>query len=426
MSDAATLHPDEAIRIVIEAGHAAHINAAHDNAGRGRERAGLIDALGRILAEPLYALVDQPPFDKSAMDGFAWSGPPGGIPQTPGRETRELRVIASVAAGASHARPVAEGECVRIMTGAPLPPGCHAVQRVEWTDSQPPDTDGTEWVRFTRPEGVTNVIRRGENQKAGELLLTPRLLAPQDIGILASSGYAQVEVAPRVRVGVVSTGDEIVAPGTLPLPPAAIYDSNGPALCAQARAAGADARWYGAFPDQEAPLRAALALALDENDLVVVSGGVSMGDYDFVPVILPTIGVRRVFHKIAMRPGKPTWFGVSGDKAVFGLPGNPVSTFVNFEVLVKSYIYARAGIEWKPPILRAALAESLSRRESDRVDFLPATLENDPAGLTVRPARYHGSSMLSVLSGARALIRMEMGVDRIGEGEMVDVRLIRA
>lgn len=419
------LHPDEAVRMVVAAGAAAwagHIMPA-------TESVELEDALGRILPAGLTALVDQPPFTKSAMDGFAWAGRTGSGAGQGGTGT-VMRVAGTLAAGdaSAAALKLRPGECIRIMTGAPLPAGCRAVQRVEWTEGSGRSPDGAELVRFTARETVSNVIGRGENQRAGDVLLTPRVLAPQDIGILASSGYARVEVARKPRVGIVSTGDEIVPPGS-PLGPASIFDSNGPALRAQARAMGCEARWYGAFPDEEGALIEAFSLAIAENDVILVSGGVSMGEFDFVPKILASLGVERKFHKVAMRPGKPTWFGtLGGGKAVFGLPGNPMSTFVNFEILVKPHLAARAGLAYDPPVLRVPLAAPLARRGSDRVEYLPARLRAAPDGgaFEVEPLSYHGSSMLAVLAGATCLARMEIGVERMEKGEPVDVRLIRA
>ncbi|MEN6363580.1 MAG: gephyrin-like molybdotransferase Glp [Rectinema sp.] len=416
--DSGLLHPDEALNLVVRAGRSAHDPSAV-------ERIDLRAALGRTISTPVFASVDQPPFDKSAMDGFAWSAHEsvhGFVRNSP---DSVFRVVDTIAAGEGRETPTGEGEVVRIMTGAPIPPGANAVQRVEWTENAGRAGDGVELVRFTARETISNVIRRGENQKAGELLLGPRILHPQDIGLLASSGYAYVDAALRPKVGIVSTGDELAAPGS-PLGPFHIYDSNGPTLCAQAQDSGCDVRFYGAFPDDEPALTEALGKALGENDVVLVSGGVSMGEFDFVPKILADLGVRRVFHRVAMRPGKPTWFGTRGGKAVFGLPGNPVSTFVNFEFLVKAHLAARMGIERHVPTLRAKLAVPLARKGSDRVEFLPAVFENDETGLAVRPLRYHGSSMLSVLAEAQGLLRMEIGTGRIEAGGIVDVRLVRA
>jgi len=399
------IHPDKALALVLEAAPEPRF-----------ETVALADALGRVLARELASTIDHPPFDKSAMDGFAHDAArPSGL----------YKVAYVVAAGSSAGLAIGEGECARIMTGAPLPPGASAVQRVEWTEAAGADSSGAELVRFTKPETVPNVILRGENLRTGEHLLGPRLLAPQDIGILASSGYASVEVSSRPRVAVLSTGNEICEAGR-PLREAAIYDSNGPQLAAQAKAAGCEARPFGIVPDEPGRLEEALARALDECDVVLVSGGVSMGDFDLVPRSLSALGVERVFHKVAMRPGKPTWFGRRGSKAVFGLPGNPVSTFVNFEFLVRPHLMRRMGLPYEPRIVSAVLASSHSRRESERVDFLPARLERGVGGLDlVRPINYKGSSMLNVLAEADCLVRMEIGVVRLEAGEKVDARLIR-
>ena len=403
------LHPDEAVRIVAR-------EAKRVWPEPRLERVPLAAAAGRTIAAAVASPIDHPPFDKSAMDGFAYSGLAlDGV----------YEVVDAVAAGRRSAAAVSSGKVVKIMTGAPIPSGTIGVQRVEWTEPAGKAPSGAELVRFTIGEKIDNIIRRGENLKAGEELLSPRVLAPQDIGILAAAGIAEVEVAARPRVGVISTGDEIEAAGTS-LGKASIYDSNGPQLAAQAQAAGCETRFYGIARDRSEELAAAFERALGENDLVLVSGGVSMGDFDLVPSVLGDLGVQPVFHSLAMRPGKPTFFGMRGKTAVFGLPGNPESTFVNFEILVKRYLFAMTGLAGEPAPIRARLGAPLSRKAADRVEFLPARLFPGEGCMVAEPLAYHGSSMITVLAQADALLRMEIDEYAISEGAIVDARRIRA
>jgi molybdopterin molybdotransferase len=380
-----------------------------------KEKIPLDQALGRVLPMAMSSPIDHPPFDKSAMDGFAYGKTsPNGI----------YRVMEEIAAGEWSERPLGEGDAARIMTGAPLPPGATGVQRIEWTRSLERDREGLMLVAFTKPESATNIIRKGENLKAGMEILGPRVLAPQDIGILAAAGIAEMEVLVRPKIGIISTGNEITPPGSY-LPAASIYDSNGPQLKAQAEASGAQARFYGIARDEKEALKHTLALALEANDVVVVSGGVSMGDFDLVPSMLSSLEVEPLFHSIAMRPGKPTFFGRREETVVFGLPGNPVSTFVNFEILVKAYLWALQGIPRKPPTMRVRLGKSLARKGSDRVEFLPATLRLGEDGMVATPLQYHGSSMITVLADTDAFLRMEIGQEKIEEGAFIDARLVR-
>lgn len=389
-------HPDEALALIaLQA-----ISALPEEP----EEVPLERALGRVLARDLRARVDQPPFDKSAMDGFAWGS----------SAADSFRVVRTLAAGAVTDHPLAPGECARIMTGAPLPPGAERVQRVEWTEEEP-----SGWIRFIKAESGDNIIRRGENQRAGDLLLSRRVLKPADIGILASSGYASVPVQRRAVLGVISTGDELRSPGEV-LDPGKIYDSNGPQLAAQAAAAGCKVRPYGRFPDEPEALETVVRTALGECDLVVLSGGVSMGDFDFVPKVLERSGVEKLFHNLAMKPGKPTFLGRRENSFVLGLPGNPVSTFVNFEIMAKAVLARLRGLPYEPAVAPARLGREVRRGSADRVEFLPARLE----GGTVNPIRYGGSSMLSALADANALLRMEIGQTILEKGADILVRLV--
>lgn len=388
-------HPDEALALIARQ----EISILPEEP----EAVPLDRALGRVLARDLPATVDQPPFDKSAMDGFAWGGTP----------SDSFRILRTLAAGDVPDRPLAPGDCVRIMTGAPLPAGADRVQRMEWTE----ESDGR--IRFTRRETSDNIIRRGENQKAGDLLLGRRILRPADIGILASSGYARVPVQRRAVVGILSTGDELRTAGEA-LEPGAIYDSNGPQLAAQAAAAGCEVRSYGRFPDRPEALDAAVRTALGECDLVLLSGGVSMGDFDYVPRVLERNGVEKIFHNLAMKPGKPTYLGRRGNVFTLGLPGNPVSTFVNFELMAKAVLSLLRGLPPEVSVVRARLAEEVSRRDTERVEYLPARY----FGGEIRVLRYSGSSMLSVLSEANALLRLEIGQNILERGAQIDARLL--
>jgi len=375
------------------------------------EEVGLAQALGRALAEEVLAPEDSPPFSKAAMDGFAVSSADPGP---------SWRLAATLAAGDAPAEALARGHCAKIMTGAMLPPGADRVVRVEYTRER----DGV--VTLLTEEPYANVIPRGENLRRGERVLGPRVLAAQDVGVLASLGRARVRVAVRPEVGVLATGSELRDPGER-LDPGQIYNSNGLQACAQVTAAGGRPRYYGIVRDEPAALREAVERALRECDLLLLSGGVSMGELDFVPGVLKDCGAEILFHKLAIKPGKPTLFArrqpgvLPGQPAfVFGLPGNPVSAFVIFEVFVRPLLARLLGLRYAPRTVRARLAESFQRRDTERVELRPMRLE----GGVVRALEFHGSAHLNALSGADALLRLEAGVARLEEGSWTDVRLL--
>lgn len=424
------LHPDEAVALVISSARPAE--GGSTGRAPATETVALSEALGRVLAAPVAGRIDQPPFDKSAMDGWAWR-PADAAEEASGLPARPLRVREVIAAGDAPAAPLSPGQAAKIMTGAPLPLGATRVQRVEWAEELGAPGRGP-LVRFTKAEGMDNVIRRGENAKIGDILLTPRVIRAQDLAILAADGHAEVEVARRPLVGVFSTGTELAEPGT-PLKPGLIYDSNRTQLLAQLAGAPCVTKDLGALPDDYEKTLASLRDALASCDLVVLSGGVSMGDFDYVPRALKAAGVRELFHGVAMKPGKPTFFGVLdaapadggadgrlGRRAfVFGLPGNPVSVFVNTELLVKPLAYALQGLAWAGAELTLPAAEPIRRKGADRVEFLPVSIGPDGA----RAIRYGGSSAIQALADADGFCRLELGQTEVREGEKVRVRLVR-
>lgn len=362
----------------------------------------LADALGRVLARPILSPIDSPPFDKSAMDGFAVGA---------GDDSPEYRILSVVAAGEAPDHAVKRGECARIMTGAMLPTGTARVIRREFVEER----DGM--ARPLRPETSDNVIRRGASIREGELVLGPRVLRPQDIGILAASGIAAVPAAAPPLVGILSTGSEIRPPGE-PLGPGQIYNSNGPQLAAQLAAMRCPSRLFGAVPDLPDALRASIASALEACRVVLLTGGVSEGDFDYVPASLAALGAQVLFHGVSIKPGKPALFARLGERFLFGLPGNPVSTFVIFELFVKELLYRLMGIDWSPASFAAELGQAIRRGSTERTEFLPVRLE----GGKVFPVAYHGSSDLNALADSQGLVRIDKGVASIEKGTRVDVR----
>jgi molybdopterin molybdotransferase len=369
------------------------------------EEVPLEQALGRVLCRPLAARLSFPLFDKAAVDGIGIAG---------GDDSPEFLEIGSITAGEAGTISLKKGECVKIMTGAPVPAGIGRIVRFEFT------TVHDRRYRIVKTEKDTNIAYQAEDIRAGDPLLDARRLLPQDIGVLASQGYARVPVARRPRLSVLVTGNELHTPGSA-LAAGGIYDSNSYQLTAMATLAGAEpVSAVRVGDDPEVTLRE-IGAAFERSDLVVLSGGVSMGDLDYVPEALKALGVDILFHGVAIKPGKPTIFGRLGDKFVIGLPGNPVSTFVQFELLIVPLIQRLLGLVHRPKEAELPLAEPFSRTKADRHEYLPARLENG----TARLLPYMGSGHITSLAGADLLVRIDKGTLTLTAEDRVYARFIR-
>ncbi len=383
----------------------------------------LLGAHRSVLAEPVTSPVSLPPFDNSSMDGYAVaaSDVAGAHAQDPVR----LPVVADIPAGDTAVRGIAAGQCARIMTGAPLPRGATAVVPVEWTDG------GTEDVAITRAARDGNAIRRaGEDVAAGtEVVRAGTRLGAGELGVLAATGCGRVRVHPRPRVVVLSTGEELVEPGRQ-LGTGQIFESNSFMLTAAARDVGCVAERYGFVGDDPDTIVGTLREVLSAADLVVTTGGVSMGAYDAIKEVLSKQGTVR-FEKVAMQPGMPQGAGVVGGDAdapttpILTLPGNPVSAFVSFQLFARPLVERMRGLApAPPPMVRARLAAPVSSPDGKR-SFLRASLERESgvegAGASVRPATRQGSHQLSALAGANALVVVPEPTTELAEGSVVDV-----
>jgi molybdopterin molybdotransferase len=372
----------------------------------GTEEVPLENTLGRVLAQDVVSAIYMPPFDKSAMDGYAYIS---------GDDSEAFEVIETIAAGSAPVHTVKKGQCAKIMTGAMLPPGADRVVKVEVTE------ENAGAMRFTGEDNRVNVCYKGEDIKPGDTVLKSGcMIRPPETGIIASMGLDAVDVYKRTTVGIITTGSEIKEPGQT-LEQGQIYNSNGHSLSAQVKQTGAEVKYAGIVGDDAESITQTLAALLDETRIVLISGGVSMGDYDFVPGILEELGVTLHFSKVAIKPGKPTVFGTRGDKIVFGMPGNPVSTFTVFEIFVKPLLYRTMGLEFKAPSIKGVIIKDMQRKHTTRDAYVPVYYNEQ--GI-VEPVEYHGSAHFSALARANGLIKFPKGEKFIRQGSAVNVRQI--
>jgi len=379
------------------------------------------DALGLVLAEDVVSRVDSPPFDKALMDGYAV------VAADLAEGTAELRVLAELTAGDAPRHRVVPGTATRIMTGAPLPDGADAVVVLE--DTECIATGQRPMVRMSHgPVSVgRHILRRGTLVRQGETVLRAgRRLSAVDQGLLAETATSEVRVHPRPHVAVLATGSELVAPGEI-AGPGQIPNSNGPMLCGLVAQAGGQPSDLGIGRDDPAELLRLMTRGL-ESDVLVLSGGVSTGDHDYVPRVLAELGVEQVLHRVRLKPGKPFWFGVAAHRArrtlVFGLPGNPVSCLVCFELFVRPALGRLAGV-WNSQLRRRELrlAEPFDHR-GDRPTYYPARLRQEAGGDRIEPLAWQGSADLRTIAEADALVLFPAGSRRYGPDEPLTVLML--
>jgi molybdopterin molybdotransferase len=362
-------------------------------------------ALGRVLAEDGAATVDLPPFDSSAMDGFALRSA-----DTPG----QLPVVHRIPAGTPAPRPLEAGEAMGIATGGLVPAGADAVIPLEHVVEH----DNTIEVEEAVERGA-NVRGAGGDSVAGETVVEKgERLEARHLAALAAAGVPEVRVARRPRAAVVVTGSELRPPGE-PLQPGQIYEANGILLEAQLLSAGADVERLGVVVDEEAAHRDALVRGL-EFDVLVTSGGVSVGPHDLVRRILAELGVEEVFWGVSVKPGKPISFGVAGSRLVFGLPGNPVSVLVGFELFVRPALLALQGSADPGPRFERGQLGSQLKRNTARDELVRARVLRPSDGPVLEPLAGRESHMIARAAGADALVLVPRGNGELAAGETVE------
>lgn len=375
------------------------------------ETVDLVEAAGRILAEEIVADTDLPPFDRAQMDGYAVRA--ADVANVPA----QLRIVGESAAGAGWHHEMKNGEAVRIMTGAPVPTGADAVQQVELTrenDSQ---------VEILKPVEIgRSIVKRASEIKSGEIVLrageeiNAAMVAP-----LASFGYAKVKVGCRPKVAVMATGSELVSVDEKPGADQ-IRDSNNYTIAAYAEMSNAIVERLPLAGDDTEELKSQMSRAAEKADVLITSGGVSMGVYDFTKAALKELGAEIFFERVALRPGKPTVFARLGKTLIFGLPGNPVSVTVTFNLFVRTALRGMQGATHTTLLDDHAVLAGNLKGSIDRESYLPATLRTDEKGtLLAEPLKWGGSSDFVSFARATALINVPAGSGIIENGTSVTI-----
>ncbi|MFH1593824.1 MAG: gephyrin-like molybdotransferase Glp [Candidatus Omnitrophota bacterium] len=352
----------------------------------------LDNSLGTVLSENIYSQVEMPPFNKSAMDGYALRT------DDAKRTPVLLKCVGSIQAGDTPRRRVGRGECVKIMTGAALPGEADGVIMIEDTFKI------GDFVELRRSiKRWENICFKGEDIRRGEMALSKgRELAISDISLLAAIGRRSFKVIRKPKVEILNTGGEIVSLGC-PLKKGSIYNSNGPQLMALLKEDGIDAHFSGIVKDKHASLKKAISKGL-KCDMLLISGGVSMGDYDLVPDALTRLGVRKIFHKVRIKPGKPLFFGRRSDTIVFGIPGNPLANFLIYQLFIRPAIHKMMGRRARAPFMREGILTERFCHKTGRLHFVPAKVSERGGRYHVTPVKSHGSADIVALSLADAFM----------------------
>ncbi len=377
------------------------------------ERVALADSLGRVLADDIVADSDLPPFDRAQMDGYAVRSVD--LANTP----VQLRIVGESAAGLGWHNQMKSGEAVRIMTGAPVPSGADSVQQVEVTR----EFENGTIVEIDKPTTPgQSIVTRAAEMKAGEtVLVAGDEVNAAMMAVLASFGFAEVKAGARPRVAVLATGTELVPVSQQPKPDQ-IRDSNSYSLAAYATRAGALVRRMPLAGDDQPMLEQKIREVAERCDVLVLSGGVSMGVYDFTKAALRSLGAEIYFERVALRPGKPTVFGRLGDTLIFGLPGNPVSVSVTFNLFVRTALLAMQGSLRTEMEHETAILDGKVKGSLDRESFLPARIESNAGGqLLAVPLKWGGSSDFVAFARATALVNLPIGTSGLESGARVQI-----
>ncbi len=378
------------------------------------EKVFILEAQGRVLAEDVRADEDRPSFDNSAMDGYAvrWED----VKEAP----VELVVVGEIPAGAESFE-LPRGCAIKIFTGAPIPKGANVVVPVEYTEAK----DGKVLIKSPFKEGA-NIRRKGEELRAGEVVLPKgTILRHYEVGLLASFNKINVEVSRKPKVAVLSTGDEIKDLGEPITKPSQIRTSNGYTLMAGISFVGGEPHYLGIVPDEPEKLKEALS-KLEDYDVFITTGGVSMGDRDYIKVLAEEVGVKVHFYKVRIKPAKPILFGTykEGKGLFFGIPGNPVSCAMAFDLIVMpSLLKMQSAKEYLPKTLWARLKRDFSRKDAERREFLRATLSLEGEELVCDFSPKLQSHMLTSYVGANCYMVVRENVKELREGELVEVVL---
>lgn len=369
------------------------------------ENVELYQSLHRVLAEDVFNDIDMPPFNKSAMDGFAC------------RRSdlhNELEIIETIYAGKQPEKILGKNQCYKIMTGAVVPDGADVVFKKE--DAQ---MIAENKVVCRNKKTANNICYRGEDIKTGDRILEKStLISSRHLPVLAGAGVVRPLVTKRPLVTVFATGTELVEPDVKPMP-FQIRNSNSSQLMAQLTEINVLAEYGGIIKDEEAVLEESLTAAFEKNDVVILTGGVSVGDFDLIPGLLSKLHFDILVTTTAIKPGKPMVFARKGERYCFGLSGNPVSSFVQFELYAKPFLYALMGFNFQPEILKLPLGKEMKWRRQDRLNFIPVNITGE---MEVVPVEFHGSAHINALSLATHLMEVPGGVEKIEKGELVNVR----